>query len=147
MGTLTAHVFPQFGDASFKKLVDLSADTLMVALGNAAGPITLSTPGIQAAKTLADWKAIVPEITGTGYSAGGLALTGVAVSSSGNVETLTATSPVWPSSTITANQAVWYDSTAGRLIAFWDFGGAQSSSGGPFTLTISGSGIITATVT
>jgi hypothetical protein len=144
----TAHVFPQHYQGLAQKLQALNTDALKVALGNAAGPITLATTGIQAAKTFSDWTAIVAEITGTGYTAGGLALTGVTVSTSGNVCTLTCSNPVWPSSTITANQAVFYDSTAGteQLICFWDFGGtATPSVNGNFTLTVSGSGLLTAT--
>jgi hypothetical protein len=144
--SLTAHVFPQFFQGLAAKLDALNTDALKVALGNAAGPITLATPGIQAAASLSDWTAIVPEITATGYTAGGLALTGVTVSTAGNVCTLTAANPVWPSSTITANQAVYYDSASGKLICFWDFGGtATPSVNGNFTLTVSGSGILAAT--
>lgn len=146
--SLTAHVFPQFPLGLAQKLQSLGADSIMVALGNAAGPITLATAGIQAAKTFTDWKAIVAEITGTGYVAGGQALTSVSSTVTGNVWTLTAASPAWAASTITANQAVFYDTTAGteQLICFWDFGGAVPSVAGTFTLTVSGSGIVTATV-
>jgi hypothetical protein len=145
--TYTAHVFPQFAQGAFQKLLKLDTDALKVVLGNAAGPITLATTGIQAAKLLSDWTAIVPEITGAGYTAGGLALTGVTLATAGNVATLDCNDPTWSASTITANQAAFYDSAAGteQLIAFWDFGGAIVSSGGPFTLTISASGILTAT--
>lgn len=148
---LTSHVFPQFQQGAMTKLMSLNGvDTLKVALGNAAGPIGLATAGIQAAKLLTDWTAIVPEITGTGYTAGGLTLAGVSVVTSGNVTTLTATTPVWGgSNTFTANQAVWYDSTAAtiQLIAFWDFGGAVSTTASTYTLTISGTGIYTCTAT
>ena len=148
MGSPTAHVFPQFQLGLASKLQNLSTDTIKVALGNAAGPITLSTTGIQAAKLFTDWTAIVTEITGTGYTAGGATLTGVTSSVTGDVWTLTATSPSWTSSTITANQAVFYDSSASteQLIAFWDFGGAVSDTSGTYTLTITASGIVTATV-
>jgi hypothetical protein len=146
--TLTAHVFPQFQQGLGSALQDLPTDTIKVALGNVAGPVTLETAGIQAAKLFADWTAIVPEITGDGYTAGGDTLSGVSISVTGDVWTLTATSPEWPDSTLTANQAVWYDHTAEtiQLIAFWDFGGAISDVSGTYELVINASGVVTATV-
>lgn len=144
----TAHVFPQFAQGAFSKLQNLNSDTLKVALGNAAGPITLATTGIQAAKLFTDWTAIVPEITGAGYTAGGQSLSGVSLTTSGNVCTLTCSNPAWASSTITANQAVFYDSSAGtvQLICFMDFAGSATPSvSGTFTLTVNASGLLTAT--
>lgn len=146
---VTAHVFPQFQLGLASKLQNLSSDSIMCALSNSGTTITLATTGVQAAKLWTDWKTnVTPEITGTGYTAGGQALTGVSSTVTGDVWTLTATSPSWASSTITANQAVFYDSTAStvQLIAFWDFGGAVSDTSGTYTLTINASGIVTATV-
>ena len=145
----TAHVFPQFQQGLASKLQNLSTDTIKVALSNVAGPVTLATSGVQAAKLFTDWTSnVAAEITGTGYTAGGQTLSGVSSTVTGNVWTLTATSPSWPSSTITANQAIWYDATASteQLIAFWDFGGAVSDLAGTYQLTISASGIVAATV-
>lgn len=145
---VTAHVFPQFQLGLASKLQNLSSDTLKVALSNTAGPVTLATTGVQAAKLFTDWTSnVAAEITGTGYTAGGQTLTSVASSVTGNVWTFSAASPAWTTSTITANQAIFYDSTASteQLICFWDFGGAVSDTAGTFTLTVSGSGIVTAT--
>lgn len=149
MGTVTAHVFPQFQLGLASKLQNLSSDSIKVALSNAAGPVGLATTGVQAAKLFTDWTSnVAAEITGTGYTAGGVLLTSVVSSVTGNVWTFSAASPSWASSTITANQAIFYDSTASteQLIAFWDFGGAVSDTSGTYTLTINASGIVTATV-
>lgn len=146
---VTSHVFPQFQLGLAQKLQSVGADTIMAALSNDATTVTLSTTGVQAAKLWTDWKTnVTPEITGTGYTAGGVALTGVTSSVTGNVWTLTATSPSWSASTITANQIIFYDTTAGteQLIAFADFGGAVSSTASTWTYTINASGIVTATV-
>lgn len=146
--TVTAHVFPQFQLGLAQKLQSLGADTIMAALSNAAGPVGLATTGVQAAKLWTDWKTnVAAEITGTGYTAGGVALTGVTSTVTGNVWTLNATSPSWATSTITANQIIFYDTTAGteQLIAFADFGGAVSSTASTWTYTINASGIVTAT--
>jgi hypothetical protein len=147
--TVTAHVFPQFQQGLASKLQNLATDSIYCALSNAAGPVTLATSGVQAAKLWTDWKSnVAAEITGTGYTAGGQLLTGVTSTVAGDVWTLTATSPSWTSSTITANQAIFYDATASteQLIAFWDFGGAVSDVSGTYQLTINASGIVTATV-
>lgn len=148
MPTPTAHVFPQFALGLADKLMDLNTDSIYVALSDAAGPITLSTSGVQAAKLWTDWKSnVAAEITGTGYTAGGVALSGVVASVIGDVLTLTAGNPEWTGASFTANQAIFYDESADtiQLIAFWDFDGAITVTAATFTLTISGSGILTAT--
>ncbi len=147
--TFTAHVFPQFALGLAQKLQNLASDSIYVALSDAAGPITLATSGVQAAKLWTDWTSnVAAEITGTGYSAGGLLLSGVSSTVTGDVWTLTASNPSWTNSTFTANQAIFYDQSASteQLIAFWDFGGAVSDVAGTFTLNINASGIVTNTV-
>lgn len=146
--TYTAHVFPQFGQSLMTKLMSLNGvDSIYAALSNTAGPVTLATSGVSAAAVWSDWTTnVAAEITGTGYTAGGVLLTGVTATTASGVTTLTATSPAWSTATFTANQAIFYDSSASnKLIAFWDFGGAVSVTAGTFTLTISGTGIVTAT--
>lgn len=146
---ITAHAFPQLTQQLASKNLNItsgSTDTFKVALGNTTGPVTLATTGVQACVTFANWTAIVPEISGTGYTAGGLAFS-PAATTTGNVLTFTtATSLAWSNSTITANQAMFYDVTANVCLAFWDFGGAVSSSSGSFTLTVNAAGIFTVTV-
>lgn len=147
---VTAHVFPQWALGAASKLQNLAAtDTLKVALSNTAGPVTLSTSGVQAAKLFTDWTSnVAAEITGTGYTAGGATISGQSVAVSADVMTWTAsTNPSWTSASFTANQAIFYDSSAStvQLICFWDFGGAVTVTAATFTLTISGSGLLTAT--
>jgi hypothetical protein len=147
---VTAHVFPQWALGAASKLQNLAAtDTLKVGLSNVAGPVTLSTTGVQAAALWTDWKSnVAAEITGTGYTAGGATISGQSVAVSADVMTWTAsTNPSWTTATFTANQAIFYDSSAStvQLICFWDFGGALTVTGATFTLTISGSGLLTAT--
>lgn len=93
---------------------------------------------------------VTNEITGTGYSAGGLALGSVTLSynSSTNTLTLDAADSVWSSSTLTARYAVIYDSTPATdatrpLIGYVDFGADQSDSSGTFTITWDAAGIAT----
>ena len=148
---LTAHVFPQFAIGLGLGSINMTSGTYKVALGNAAGPVTEATAGISTAKLFTDWTAIVAEITGTGYTAGGAAVSSPTWTAGGTNNTVatwtSASNPSWSAATFTANQAVFYESSAAtyQLICFWDFGGAVSVTAGTFTLTISGSGLLTAT--
>lgn len=148
---VTGHIFPCFMKGVAAGNLTMSSGTWKIALGNAAGPITLATSGISTANLFTDWTAIVAEITGTAYTAGGVTVTSPTWTQGGtsnSVMTFTSgTTPTWTTATITANQAVLYQSTAStiQLACFWDFGGAVSASGVNFTLTINASGLLTAT--
>lgn len=140
---VTAHVYPKFDENAVKKNLNLATDALKVMLFSA---YTFANTHA----TMTDVKAAGTEATGTGYTAGGQALTSVTVSTSGTVTTFTCANPSWASSTITAAYAVFYDAQGGTdatnyPIAYWDFGGSQSSSAGTFTLTINASGVATFT--
>ena len=149
---VTGHVFPQFAAGLAASNITLPGGTWKVALGDAAGPISLSTAGISTAKLFTDWTAIVTEITGTGYTTGGTTVsspTAAPGGSNNSIFTFTSgTNPNWTTATFTANQAVLYQSSAStiQLGAFWDFGGAVGVTGGTYTLTINANGLLTATV-
>lgn len=78
------------------------------------------------------------EISGTGYTGGGLALAGFAVATSGTTAYLTFTNPSWTSATFTAASALIFDNsdTVGpkRALLVLDFGGNQSVANGTFTI-------------
>lgn len=149
---LTAHVFPQFAIGLGLGDIAMTGGTYKVALSNAAGPITEATAGVSTAKLFTDWTAnVAAEITGTGYTTGGVAVSAPTFTAGGTNNTVatwtSASNPNWTSATFTSNQAIFYESSASgyQLICFWDFGGAIPVSSGTFTLTISGSGLLTAT--
>ena len=148
---VTGHNFPQFMPGLAAGSISLPGGTWKVALGNAAGPIGLGTSGISTAKLFSDWTAIVTEITGTGYTAGGVTVsspTFLAGGANNSVSAITSgTNPAWSGATFSANQAVLYQSSAStyQLACFWDFGGSIPVTAGPFTLTINASGLLTAT--
>lgn len=85
---------------------------------------------------------ITNEVTGTGYTAGGIAVTVTvgAVDTTNNRTPITVTDNLtaWPSSTITAVGGWLYKSVGtaatDQLIAFVDFGGTVSSSASTFGL-------------
>ena len=76
------------------------------------------------------------EASGTGYTTGGATITS-SVAGTSTAQFKTAGDITWSSSTITAYGALIYDSTASSspLIAWIDFGGAQSSSNGNLTIS------------
>jgi hypothetical protein len=148
---VTAHVFPEWMQGVNAGNIAMTGGTYKVALSNAAGPVGLATSGVSTAKLFSDWTAnVAAEISGTGYSAGGATLGSVTFTvggSNNSVTTWTAANPSWTSSSFTANQAIFYESSASttQLICFWDFGGAIMVTSSTFSLTISGSGLLTAT--
>ena len=75
------------------------------------------------------------ELSGTGYTAGGVTLSSQAVAydSSNNVAYFDAADPSWSSATITARGALIYNNTKSNAsIAVLDFGSDFSSSNGTF---------------
>lgn len=90
---------------------------------------------------------VTNEVTGTGYTAGGVTLAGktVTYTTSSNTLTLDCNDPTWATSTITARYLVFYVSTGSDatspLIAYVDFGQDVSSSAAAFTYTVPVTGI------
>ena len=85
------------------------------------------------------------EVSGTGYTAGGLTLSPT-WTRTGGTATWDADDAVWTSATITARYAVIYDDTpaspADPLVCLKDFGSNKSSTSGAFTINFSASGIL-----
>jgi len=89
---------------------------------------------------------ITNEVSGTGYTAGGVTLgsaTGTVVSSTVQLDANDAT---WSSSTITARYAIVYKSTGtastSPLIGYVDFGADVSTTSGTFTITWDATGVV-----
>lgn len=86
---------------------------------------------------------VTNEVTGTGYTAGGVAITvTVAKDTTNDRVTLTFSSVNWPSSTITARAGVIYKSRGGassadELVCYADFLSDIASTGATFTITFS----------
>ena len=90
---------------------------------------------------------VTNEVTGTGYTAGGVTLASKTVTYDGpsNTLTLDCADPSWSASTITARYLVFYVSTGtdatSPLIAYVDFGADVSSSGSTWTYVVPSTGI------
>lgn len=87
---------------------------------------------------------VTNEVVGTGYTSGGAATTPTVTLDTANDRCdITFSDVTWASSTITAAAAVVYKrrggaSSADELVAYCDFGGNVSTTGGTFTLDFTG---------
>ena len=100
-------------------------DTLKIALYTSSASLGATTTAY----------ATTNEVSGTGYTAGGVTLSSQAVAydSSNNVAYFDAADPSWSSATITARGALIYNnSKSNASIAVLDFGSDFSSSNGTF---------------
>lgn len=143
---MASKLYGQFLQQALNKEVDWDTDTIKVALLSNA-----YTPDQDAHNYYDD--VVAHEVTGTGYTAGGLTLANKTntYNSATNVIVLDADDVTWSSSTITARYAVVYDATPATdatkpLIGYVDFGSDQSSSNGNFTITWDSTGIVRITV-
>jgi hypothetical protein len=108
-----------------------STDTYKIALYTDSATLGASTTAYSATN----------EVSGTGYSAGGLTLSGLSTGLSGSTAYLTFTDPVWSNSTITARGCLIYNSSqSNKAVAVFDFGQNVSSVNGNFTVDFPGTG-------
>lgn len=104
---------------------NLLTDTLKIALYTGAASLDASTTAYSTTN----------EISGTGYTAGGLTLTGVTLNSSGYTVYVSFNNPAW-SGALTARYALIYNaSKSNKSIAVLDFG-ADKTSVSTFTITL-----------
>lgn len=143
---MASKLYGQFLQQALNKEVDWDTDTIKVALLSNA-----YTPDQDAHNYFDD--VVAHEVTGTGYTAGGLTLSNKTntYNAATNVIVLDADDVSWSSSTITARYAVIYDASPATdatkpLIGYVDFGSDQSSSNGNFTITWDATGIVRITV-
>lgn len=86
---------------------------------------------------------VTNEVTGTGYTAGGTTCAVTVTKDTTNDKvTITLGTVIWASSTITARGCVYYKSRGGassadEIVAYNDFGGDVSTTGGTFSVAAS----------
>jgi hypothetical protein len=110
------------------KGVHNDTDTYKIALFTSAASLDKTTTAY----------ATTNEITGTGYTAGGVTLAGFTVSITSDTAYLDfSTDPSWASASLTARGALIYNSTQGnKAVAVLDFGADFTSTNGTFTVVL-----------
>lgn len=114
-----------------------AADVYKMALYTSSATLSKSTTAYSATN----------EVSGTGYTAGGITLSGRTVSLDGDAAMIDFSDPTWTTSTITARGCVIYNSSkSNKAVAVYDFGGDVTSTAGNFTVQIPAAAAATALV-
>jgi len=126
------------------KKIDLSADTIKVMLCTSSYALDQDTHQFKSSVT--------NEVSGTGYTAGGVTLSSPTLTYTGATNTLSLDGGdvSWPASTLTARYAVVYDSTPGTdatrpLLMYVDFGADVATTSGTLQLTWDAAGLCSIT--
>lgn len=106
---------------------DLLSDTLKMALYASTASLGMNTTAYTSSG----------EITGTGYSAGGVVLSGVSLTAVGDYIYFACSDPTWSSSTLAASAALVYNhSKSDRSVAVIDLGGLYTSTANTFRVAV-----------
>lgn len=142
---VSSALYGKFFLSLLNKEVDIDSDTLKVMLTTSSYTPDQDTDQYKSAVT--------NEISGTGYSAGGVALANVTVTYTAgtNAIKVDADDSQWTSSTLTARYAVIYDSTPSTdatrpLIEYQNLGADVSTTNGTFLIQWNAAGLFTITV-
>lgn len=162
----TAHVFTQFLDSGDLASVMGSHPFRVVLSGGTYATVSAGMTAIQdtaatmtAVKAASGWTEMTTAQGGSNYTANanshlsGQALTSPTWTSAGHVWTwTTSTNPIWTTAASAFNPciAVFFDDNGATdatnlPVCWWDFGANQAGTGGNYTLTIAGTGLLTAT--
>lgn len=138
---MSTFIYSAFGLYLGQGAIDFDNDTFKVGL--------LTSSYSPAQNTDTKWSDISgDEASGTGYTAGGVAVSSISWSRSSNVITLDFADVSWENSSITARYGALYDDTHtdDPLIVCLDLGSELTSSSGTFAVQFNASGILTVTV-
>jgi hypothetical protein len=128
---ITQAMCTSFKEECFKEGHQMATDTIKIALFTSSASIGAATTAYSTSN----------EISGTGYSAGGVALTSQVVSTSSTTAYFDAADPSWTSASFTANGAIIYNSTnSDKAIAVLAFGGDFTVAGGTFKIIFPAAG-------
>ena len=121
--SITQAMCTQFKRDVMLGLHDLDSDTIRIALFTSSATLNATTTAY----------ATTNEISGAGYTAGGVTLASASVINNSTSGCFDATDPEWTSATFTARGALIYNDTESDLaIAVLDFGGDFTVAGGTF---------------
>ena len=116
---------------------DLAADTIKIALYTSSASLGAGTTAYSTSN----------EVSGSGYTAGGVALSSKTVATSGTTAYFDAADPEWTSASFTANGALIYnDTNSDKSVATIDFGGDKTSTAGDFTIVFPAAAASTAII-
>lgn len=120
--------------------VDLDGDTLKQQLHTDTFTPNFDTHDFQ--------NDLANEITGTGYTTGGVTAGGVTTTAASGIWTLDANDETWTTATFTARGDIWVDTTPGSSATNWlvlarTFGSDFSVTAGTFTVQQNASGVWT----
>ena len=128
---ITQAMCTSFKEECFKEGHQMATDTIKIALYTSSADINATTTAYST----------TAEISGTGYSAGGVALTSQTVATSGTVAYFDAADPEWTTASFTANCALIYNSTnSNKAIAVLAFGGDFTVAAGTFKIVFPAAG-------
>tara|TARA_R100000773_G_scaffold22429_1_gene19767 strand:+ start:85 stop:501 length:417 start_codon:yes stop_codon:yes gene_type:complete len=109
----------------------LATDTIKLALFTSSASLGAGTTAYSTSN----------EVSGTGYTAGGVTLTSTTVSTSGTTAFFDADDPTFTSASFTARGALIYNSSnSDKAIAVLDFGGDFTVSAGTFKIVFPAAG-------
>ncbi len=111
-----------FKQESWLGLHDLDTNVIKMALYTASANLSQATTEYNVSTA--------GQVSGTGYTAGGVTLTNVQVLLSGTTAYVTFDNPVWSGASFTCRGALIYNASQGnRAIAVLDFGSDKTASG------------------
>jgi len=116
-----------FKEELYEGIHNLLTDTIKIALYTANADLGASTTVYTTDQ----------EVTGTGYTAGGVTVTNVTVESFGTTAYVSFDNPQWTGASFTCRGALIYNSSkANRSIAVLNFGNDKIVTNGTFTVTM-----------
>tara|TARA_R100001460_G_scaffold74372_2_gene115486 strand:+ start:642 stop:1058 length:417 start_codon:yes stop_codon:yes gene_type:complete len=124
---ITQAMCTSFKQELFNKEHDLDTDTIKIALYTSSASLGAGTTAYSTAN----------EISGAGYSAGGITMTGATLGTSGVVAFVDFNDPEWTSATFTTAGALIYnDDVSDKAIAVLSFGGDFTVTAGTFRIVL-----------
>jgi hypothetical protein len=129
---ITQAMCTSFKEDLFQKEQDLDTDTIKIALYTSSATLDASTTAYTTSG----------EVSGTGYSAGGVTLTGATIGTSGTTAYVDFDDPEWTSASFTTAGALIYNDTTAsdNSIAVLSFGGDFTVTAGTFRIVFPAAG-------
>ena len=126
-----------FKSETLQAVHNFNVDTFNIALYSSVATLDSTTTAYS----------VSSEVTGAGYTAGGIALTGVSVQVLGTIAYITFNNAIWAAALIAVRGALIYNvSKANKAVAVLDFGADKQSSNNSFIVQMPSNSAITALI-